>query len=353
MDPTEISSTTKTDSPPKRLGLKLLLIFVLILGFVTSFIAGFGMSSLIKQSVPSVAETPTPSIIPVVQKPPTLQAGNHYFDDTIILVTKDAPRVNLIASVTRKEQGDNFLENTRVSYFNGSSWVREMNAQTISDATIVGNALIGKWNITFDPSRVLKQDVQGTIQIKNNQLDFSTGTLQNEMVIRSLPGYTKFMSEGSGTIKINGEARSVYVLYTRIYSQNADDIQTYSTSLGLTTHWVAFWDANGNFYHIDTTSVDKPTQIYQTHQLAVAKDVDGRIAKVFQTIVHHDQQSPPISYDISLPSPIGEQLNVSRVNGINKAPNGSYVWYMGNIEGTIDGREGKRTGIGLVEYIHD
>lgn len=45
--------------------------------------------------------------------------------------------------------------------------------------------------------------------------------MENEIGIRSLPGYTKFMSEGDGTIIINGEPFESYVLYTRIYSSNS------------------------------------------------------------------------------------------------------------------------------------
>jgi hypothetical protein len=213
---------------------------------------------------------------------------------------------------------------------------------------------VKSWVINTDPSRVLKQTVQGDIAIDSNSLKFNTAILQNEIGIRSLPGYTKFMSEGSGILNANGTNYPVYVIYTRIYSLNAQEIQFYTQPFGLTTDWIAFWDNSGNFYHIDSTSVDKPTPTYQTHNLAVLKDVNGAITKSFDLSINRGTKNPPEQYSVMINNPINATLNFNRINGVNKAANSTYTWYMGDIEGTVQKENGEKiNGIGLVEYIHD
>jgi hypothetical protein len=338
---------------------KIFIIVIILLGFITTFVSGFLLSRLFtaeqNASIGQVTRvTPYPTNPQLEQDTTVFLPGKYYFDDTVIVVTKDNPRINLVASVTRTEQEKDYLQNTRVSYYDGNTWTRQTDSKTTKDSGVVSNNLLKSWDVTIDQSRVLKQTVHGEVTINNTSVAFSTGILQNEIGMRSLPGYTKFMSNGSGTININGTVHQAYIVYTRIYSLNAADIQYYNQSLGLTTDWIAFWDAKGNFYHIDKTSVDKPTQIYQTHQIGVLEDATGAVTKTFEVKVTRDSKNPPEKYAVSLNNPVGAALKLNRINGINKAPNGSFTWYMGNVEGTVQKDGGESiSGIGLVEYIHN
>lgn len=349
---------------------KIFIILIIVIGFITTFVSGYFVSRLLatEQNITTGKNTQTkniPYISNITSNPTTnnpqveqdstkFLPGKHYFDDTIMIVTKDKPQINVVATVTRAEQDNNYAQSTRVSYYDGSNWTRQSASKISQDSTIVSNNLVKSWNTTIDPSRVLKQTAQGEITINNSSLVFSTGVLQNEIGIRSLPGYTKFMSNGTGTLTVNGVAHQVYVLYTRIYSLNAAEIQFYNQPFGVTTDYIAFWDTQGNFYHVDATSVDKPTPTYQTHQLGIMEDTNGAVEKTFSVTVNRDSKNPPEKYTASLNNPIGATLNFNRVNGINKAPDGSFTWYMGNIEGTVQRPNSESlSGIGLVEYIHN
>lgn len=349
---------------------KFFILAVVIIGFITTFASGYILSQMISteknvttatkpqaKNIPYVANStpyPTANNPQVEQDSTKFLPGKHYFDDTIMIVTKDKPQINLVATVTRAEQDKNYAQSTRVSYYDGANWTRQSASKTAQDSTIISNNLVKSWNTTIDPSRVLKQTAQGEITINNSSLVFSTGVLQNEIGIRSLPGYTKFISNGTGTLTVNGVSHQVYILYTRIYSLNASEIQFYNQPFGVTTDYIAFWDSQGNLYHVDATGVDKPTPTYQTHQLGIMEDVIGAVTKTFSVTVNRDSKNPPEKYTVSLNSPIGATLNFNRVNGINKAPNGSFTWYMGNIEGTVKKANGEiLNGIGLVEYIHN
>ncbi len=351
---------------------KYLLITLIVLGFITTFVSGYFLSKLLaseqnvitsgaKPNITKRMPLPPDNINPSITNTPEIpqdstkfSPGAHYFDDTIMVVTKDEPRLNLVATVSRSQQDSGYAQSSRVSYFDGSKWTRTSASNKTGDSSIVSNNLVNNWATIIDPTRVLKQTVQGKITINNTAVFFSTGDLKNEISMRSLPGYTKFISYGVGTLTVNGVTRSAYVSYTRIYSLNASDIQFYDQPLGLTTDYIAFWDKKDNFYHVDRTSVDKPTSKYQTHEIGVMDDLNGTVSKAFNVTINRDSATPPLQYSVSILGSINAKLNFKRVNEINKAPNGPYTWYMGGIEGTVTTASGEvLDGVGLVEYIKD
>lgn len=372
MENNQVSVTSEEESSSKHMP-KIFIVIMVIIGFITTFVSGYFISRLLsseqnittgygaitqtKITPPIINATPYPTSNnpQIVQDTTKFLPNKHYFDDTIVLVVKEKPNIALVATVTRAEQESNYAQSTRVSYFDGKNWTRQSASKTTSDSTIVSNSLVKTWNTVIDPSRVLKQTVDGQITINNSLLSFSTGVLQNEIGIRSLPGYTKFMSQGSGSLTINGTSYPAYILYTRIYSLNATEIQFYNQPFGVTTDWIAFWDTKGNFYHVDETSVDKPTPTYQTHQLGIMEDgISGAVTKTFNVSVLRDSKNPPTDYTVSMNSPVNSTLNFKRVSANNKAPNGSFTWYMGNIEGSVKNSSGEvLDGIGIAEYIHN
>ncbi len=352
-------------------GIKYIILGVLIFGFIVTFVSGYFLSQVLSTEqpvTPPATNYPSPTRIPFIRMSPSpiesvpqvqqdttkFLPGKFYFEDTILIVTKDKPQINLIASVNRLEQEKNYSQGTRVSYFDGSTWERKGVNNTTVDSTIVSNSLINSWNIVIDPSRVLRETVQGSLSIQNAQITFKTDTLKNEISMRSLPGYTKFMSSGTGQLTIDGKVHQAYVLYTRIYSLNAADIQFYNQPLGVTTDWIAFWDSNGNFYHVDTTAVEKITPIYQSHQIGIREDSSGPLVKSFSVTVTRGTGNPPDSYIVTMNNPLNDTLTFKRMNSINKAPNGSYSWFMSSIEGSVQRADGQiLQGIGVAEYIHD
>lgn len=366
---------TSTNSSSKRnTFFKFILILLVILGFITAFGGGYFLKDLLKkgnevtQNIKQEILQPSPSTNvqsnpqkPIIQnEPSTIQEttkflpGKHYIDDTVIAVTKDKPNYSIVATVTRQEQDSNYAQNSRVSYFDGNSWVRKLDTKSIPNSTIVSNSLVRNWTTNIDSSRVLKETDNGEININNSTILFSTGPLQNEIGIRSLPGYTKFLSKGDGTLTVNGTQHPAYILYSRIYSLNSSDIQFYNQPFGVTTDWLIFWDTDGNMYHLDATEVSNPTLIYQTHELAILDTSDNSVIKTFQANVTRDSSTPPNKYTISFGSPISGSLTLNLLNSINKAPDNSFKWFLGQVSGTIQKSDGKSVqGIGLVEYIHN
>lgn len=294
-------------------------------------------------SVPSTEEVFFDS--PVVSN--NYPKGKQFFEDTVVAVTNDNNKI-LIATVSRQEIESGVNQATRVSFFDGEKWIRKSTVKNYDTAQIYTNDIITQWKIDYDPSRVLKQQVSGLIQMDDDLIKFDTNIVTNNIGIRSLPDYTKFMSNGEGTLVINDEKFSTKILYTRIYSNNSQGIQFYDNPIGLTTNWLVFWDNEGNFYHIDSTFVDNPTDIYKTHKIGIIVDNGGRVSKTFDVEVSINSDNPPSLYNIQLGSPINQVLTFTTQNSVNKAPNNSYSWFMS--KGV--GQAGNTKGFGLVEYIH-
>lgn len=364
MDPTLPSAPTSSSQK------NIVLIILLVLGFVSTFAGGFFLSTFLaseQTTAPPLSITPKPTSLITGTPIPTpapdpdgqkmslmnFDVGKHYFDDTMLLITKTAPFYTFVATTTRTEGADSYTQNTRSSFYNGTDWVRKTDTTKTNSPAILPDALVSSWQIAINSSRVLKEQSVGAFTIGQNNIGFSVGNLQNEMTIRSLPGYTKFMSEGNGTLTIDGTAYPAHALYTRIYSSNTKEIQFYNAPIGVTTDWLAFWDANGTFYHIDASDVAKPTDIYMTHQLGVVKHANGAVEKTFSVASTRDTENPPTKYTISLNTPERPSISFTRKTAINKAPDGAYSWFLGTGDGVVTTNGKQVSGIGVVEYIHD
>lgn len=339
-----------SESKPKMLR-ALFFSLIFILSIAAAFITGYYIHTLISSPKNNGANSSPISTQDITEKEVVDETkspkGKEYYDDTIIAITPDNPKKILVATATRQETENGANQNTRVSFFDGSAWTRKILTKSYENTAIHTNEIILEWQITIDKSRLLKQSVTGKIRLNDNQLDFDTGIITNNISVRSLPGFTKFMSTNDGILTINGNIFPAKILYTRIYSNNSEEIQFYGSSLGLTTHWLAFWDTLGNFYHVDLTVVANPTHKYQTHQFGVMVDNLGRVSKTFEILIDTSNEMPPQKYQITLGPPINKNLFFNIGKSIDKAPNNSYNWFMSEGTGQIDGVQG----YGIAEYI--
>lgn len=343
----------ETNSPPTPVSKIVLVVIIFIFSIVSAFAGGYYLKGL---SIDQ--QTPSPSPIPLdetnISEEMTgigaeIKSGREYYDDTIMAVTSELPRRVLVGTATRHEDGDGFNQNTRASFFDGENWTRKLLTKKYDNSSIHTNEIVSNWKIQIDPSRVLKQSVIGTLNIGDDKVSFDTGLITNNLGIRSLPGYTKFISTGVGELTIDGSKLPAKILYTSIYSNNSQEMQFYDTPLGLTTHWMAFWDEEENVYHVDSTLVAKPTDKYQTHQFGIMVDKAGKVSKTFDVNIVIDNENPPKTYKIKLGEPIFKDLTFEIGTSINKAPNNSYNWFMSEGVGEFGGIKG----FGVVEYIHN
>lgn len=151
-------------TPKSKVTTFILLLFLFFASLISIFLGVKYLHSLIeaqKNYVPNSSSLFTPS---PVQSPTEHQiinrteplTGKGYYDDTIIAMTSDFPRQVIVATATREETVKGVIQNSRVSYFDGDKWTRKVLSITNPTIDIYTNSLISRWEITIDPSRVLK-----------------------------------------------------------------------------------------------------------------------------------------------------------------------------------------------------
>lgn len=277
-----------------------------------------------------------------------------YFSDEIILITKDKPHLTLIAYASRKSQNNKtYTHRQKVFFFDGSIWKAKVENKVSETARIVASQIIPKWEITNDPSLVLKQSVEGEVLIDNQKIQFEVPIIYNEIGIRSLENYTIFRSASIGKLKINNKEYESYVLYTRNYSfLSAINLIEITKPIGIETDWVAFWDKKGNFYNIDKTVTTANYEgQYKSHSIAVFKDKDDKIQKSFDIEINKKKEN---SYKINILEPINKQLDLNFLNYVDKNINPSpYFWETGQLNGyvVLDNDE-KIEGFGIYEQLY-
>lgn len=336
---------------------KIVILLFILLGFITSFFSGYYLKDMLKKEQAGIAENNLLQVNETAQNTTQDLSDQHYFEDSVMLIAKENPFISLILSVSRQQQINQYIQNTKVYLFDGTSWKKKSYGESVPDANIKNNFILNQWNETIDKSKVLNESINGEVMVDRHDIQFSTGTLNNEISIRSQPGNTKFMSRGVGTFLIDGKTYQAYVLYTKIYSFNAKDIAFYNdpsiVSSGLTTDWLAFWDDDGNFYQIDVADINHPTQSYDSHKIGIFEDNNGILAKTFDVTVTRDNNLPPKNYTITLGSPADKILKLSLLNSLDRG-DGIYKWYYGHVKGTIMKNDGKNVkGVGIVEYIQN
>lgn len=353
----------ETAGQPVRHVSKALIIAVIIVGCISTFASGFFLAQLLsgEQTAPQTTPAPQPDsdtkptgAATNNDDPLAYLAGKPYLFDEVWILTKDTPRIAIQANAARTQVGPNnsYIQNTRIAYFNGAAWARKSETKSGGpDSKIMQDSLIKKWAITIDVSRVLKQSVEGEFMLDNKRYAFTTGELQNEISIRSLQDYTRFLSNGDGTLTVDGVTHKAHILYTRMYSPDASGIQFYIQPIDLVTDLVGFWDEEGNFYHLDSTQVKNPTPIYASHMIAVFDQPSGIVAKTFQATITRDSVDVPTNFTVKFGSPINDTLTFKRLNSLDKLGE-SRNWIVGLIEGTVTKADGKTLqGIGHLEYV--
>lgn len=341
-----------SDNKQKNYSQLIVIVLFFVLSLCSTFIGGYFLRGMLNQTqveTPVATSKPSPSPQNVEENPTEgseVLEGRQYYEDTYIAYSNN-PKIVLLASVSRKETESGTLQSTRVSYFDGNDWTRKTTTKIYPDTSIYTNEIVKQWKIVFDPSRVLQQSVLGQISISDKNIIFNTNILTNNISVRSLPGYTKFISNADADLIVNTDTIPVKILYTRIYSNNTNELQFYDSPLGLHTYWLAFWDTQGNFYHIDSTQVDNPTPVYKTHQFAALVDSSERVSKSFDVQSYADSDTQPSNVQFIVGKSINKTINFIIGQKLNKAPNNSYTWFVSEGEGTVNGVPG----FGILEFI--
>jgi len=362
LTPVDEKKEAPTDSPlnlfPKKFLIGLAIVGVLLVFFSGFFLRGAVDSPQPLTTVPTATPTPTPLVAITPTPTPFSEVigstikflpRKQYFDDTYIAISKSAPYKTAILSISRIEQERNYTQYLKVNYFNGKEWVRKTVTNTLSNSNVIANPLLRSWNDATIIEQNATKDI-ATLSLDSQNVVITSKRLQDEISVQSLPGSTKFIYQGTGTLTINKEAEQAYIFYARTYSFNASDLSFLSTPEILTSEWAIFWDENGTFYYLDALKTPNATSSIQDRQIGIRETLNQTITR---TTTASGRATPPEPlFIVNLNDPIGESLRFPYTNAVNKSDKKSYQWYLGSGEGSLVQSQGKTAkGIGVFEYI--
>jgi len=285
---------------------------------------------------------------------PLTGASKVYFEDTITAFVMSDPPYVVVSTYSRQQGETNFIHNARTSFFDGIAWHRNTDTKTSSDTRFIPNSVISQLNIFQAKDRVLRQKINTNITIDNQPISITSGELENETTIRAEPTYTRLLSDGTGTLRINNKTYPARILYAKWYSMDNSKLVFYDKEFGVVTRVIDFWGEDGSVIHIDTTDVDKATEIYAPHKIGVIKDSLGRLKKDFNLLIKTSSEMPPSTWHVQLNHPEMSNLQFSVTNILKRAEGPAYNWYRGLGKGFITDINGKTiNGWGTFEYIQE
>lgn len=356
----EINSNIEKHEPKTDTKLKIFLILAIIITIPCFIFLGWYLNSVLASNkcsdkcniTSNISGSDTQPIEPRSTEP---DFKDSYFNDTIFMITKSEPYRIVGITVSRSGRNQKFLQNTRVSYFDGKNWTRNLGAKKTNTSEITSDDITKSWDITYDNTKVLKQNVSGQLEWGGHIISFKTDELSNNMGVRSLPEYTKFISNGSGTLSIDANAtESVNVAYLRIYSNDSSKVLLDDYSEKFNTNWLLFWDSNNEFYHVDKTEVLGNIPGYTSHSIAFEIPSIGVVHRTFDLITNSDNKAKPSKITYTLNNPINKKIQINAVNAYQQYPALNYPWLIGLAKGNVELANGtKVNGVGIYEYINN
>lgn len=340
---------------------KYLIIGGVVFGFLLMFLLGMALSRSSKPVTQPVAEvepteTPIPTMEPTAGVPSPVQTsfqylpGKQYTDDSVAIVTKTEPYQVVYTSISRMQQARNYLQLSKVDYYNGTDWKRETVSSSVEKPELVLNPLVTQWNI-----KALNSNSQNTkniaVTIQAESLSFTLKKLSYEISARSLPGYTKinYFGEGILTTSSYDEPQAAYIFITQTNSSNASDLAYLGNAGQIEDQWLVFWDTEGNAYHYDKLSSANSKSVFENYQTAFLFSPAATLTKLtpsgIQRINGKDQ------YFLKIITNPETRINYVIGAPLNKSIDKKLLWQTGYITGNVETKEKTIDGVGLIETI--
>lgn len=226
-----------------------------------------------------------------VNSSPQAETQSFYFQDVIVLVTKDNPKLALYLSASRQKANGHISQATQIKYFDGTSWIQDMHNSVINSDQIQPNRIIKSWVVNNDEISQLKFSAKGEVTINELDINFATGTLENEITLQSSIDSSSQLSRAEGTLTINGIPHQAFLAYKKTYFRYSDLYQpNFSGKFGY------FWD-NQNFYYLQTNTADSTNPLAQSFKLFAIENNTGQVQKSFNV----EDNSSETSNEYSIP----------------------------------------------------
>lgn len=288
------------------------LIFGIITGLVWGQFYKLDFINSIEDPLPSPTPSITPTTTPQVQDFTCEQCQNNdfkkYFYTRIILYGQDELRNPILIKLqlSRKQRNQFEYEHVYSAVAFKANKTDKTTDQFITNSNeIATRELFTQFEVTRRGSQTTQEDYRVAFNIGNTQYAFSIKDINGDFLIKDVPDYIRFMSEGTATTTIANKRHSLHAIVDRTISEDYSKSIFFEgrENLSHITHSIALWDQEDEFYLIDFTESRSPQLPYESHKWVIHKDKKGYIKKIFDGELEFDktEYNQPVSWNFFLP----------------------------------------------------
>lgn len=294
----------------------LLCLNTLIFGIITGLVWGqfykLDFIDSITGSLPSTTPTITPSTTPHVQDFTCEQCENNdfkkYFYTRIILFGQDEMQNPILIKLqlSRKQRNQSEYEHIYSAIAFMANKTEKTTDQFITNSNeIATRELFTQFEITRHGSQTTQEDYNLEFIVADTEYTVSIKDINGDFLIKDVPDYIRFMSEGTATATIDNKRYSLHAIVDRTISEDYSKSIFFEgrENLSHVTHSIALWDQEDEFYLIDFTESRSPQLPYESHKWVIHKDKKGYIKKIFDGELEFDktEYDQPVSWNFFLP----------------------------------------------------
>jgi hypothetical protein len=251
--------------------------FIILLILYVTLVVGFGFYFIVYPMLTAKVCTNTPgskcSVEPVVINKPTsianLQLELTDFD--ILVVTDETP-----AKIFHL----NYIDNKKEDYAQFQV-AYTLDGVNLEFQMVPISAL--KWDQL--QSNNSEYSLSANFSIADVPVVISVPSVYLDMVVRAQPEVGKYAGAtpaATANVTIAGDYIPAYVGMTAGFFNKFTPVDL--KAMGVKTNWLLFFDKDWNFYHLDVTSVEKPSQDYYSHAFFAQNVASTRLVQYAKDI---------------------------------------------------------------------
>ncbi len=294
----------------------------------------------------------TPEFVPVPNQTDPSAKGEklQYFSDEIILASKnqnDKNRFVLNLELNRKEvEKGKFIHYYTARFFqNGKEKTVRTNFYSNTEK-ITKNAFLPKYeNAVFDDLST-RESFAFALSIDGKTFDITTTGLEGDFITKNDITYTRYLSEGKGTVKIGGEKFEANAALEKVYSSDHSKYLFFPGVNDLTSRTYRFlvWNSEGNFYLLDNSIVSKDHPAYRPHTWILYKNAAPKyLQKFFEAQIKFAEKGKEKNWEITIPGLETKLLlKTTDPTDVN--------WSNGTVGGVANTKAGEKTLYGAFSY---
>jgi hypothetical protein len=229
---------------------------------------------------------------------------NNYFYDRIIVSALDGEKKQFLLTLeaARSQSG-------KSSYLHGytATVLYEGQEYTSGDTfeaavnSIQPHQLVTEYNWQ-SPNQLPVESGNISFKIQDKVISVSLTDLNGDFLVKNKLNYFRYVSAGKAHIIFDGLAMDGHVMVDKVLSNDKRVPTLDGYSPKRTTHSIALWNEEGQFFHFDLSDVVEKNDLYQSHQWILFKNgSSGGAQKFYKATLKFASSGVKPKWNITVP----------------------------------------------------